>query len=154
MDWLTPIRELFGFAFPILERLPIIRAILGFILVFFLPGFTWTLVFFKRINVIEMVVLSLGLSIVIVTLSLFSVNRLIGVRITGFNSVMVITVVTILPVIVYYLNRFVRRRENDIEKEAVIVEAPPKSPVEDVTTEGIEGMVTEEAVDIVEEVTT
>jgi hypothetical protein len=64
---------------------------------------------------------------------------------------MVITVVTILPVIVYYLNRFVRQKgENDIKKEAVVVEAPPKSPVGDATTEGIEGMVTEEAVDIIE----
>ncbi len=110
MDWLSPIRELFGFAFPILERLSIIRAILGFILVFFLPGFTWTLVFFKQINVIERVALSFGLSIVVVTLSLFFVNRLLGIRITGFNSVLVIIVVTILPVIAYYLNRLIRRR--------------------------------------------
>ena len=110
MDWLSPIRELFGFAFPILERLSIVRAILGFILVFFLPGFTWTFVFFKQINLIERVALSFGMSIAIVTLSLFSVNRLVGVRITGFNSAMVIIVVTILPVIAYYLNRLIRRR--------------------------------------------
>ena len=113
MDWLSPIRELFGFAFPFLERLPIIRAILGFILVFFLPGFAWTLVFFRRINVIERVALSFGLSIVVVTLSLLLVNRLIGVRITGFNSALVIVFITILPVVAYYLNRLMRRRKGN-----------------------------------------
>ena len=110
MDWLSPIRELFGFAFPLLERLPAIRAILGFILVFFLPGFAWTLVFFRQINVIERVALSFGLSIVVVTLSLLFINRLIGIRITGFNSALVIIVVTILPVVIYYLKRFIKHR--------------------------------------------
>ncbi len=110
MDWLSPLRELFGFVFPFLERLPIIRAILGFILVFFLPGFAWTLVFFRQINVIERVTLSFGLSIVVVTLSLLLLNRLIGISITGFNSVLVIVAITILPALVYYLNRLIKRR--------------------------------------------
>ncbi len=113
MDWLSPIRELFGFVFPFLERLPVIRAILGFILVFFLPGFAWTLVFFKRINIIERVTFSFALSIVVVTLSIFSVNRLTGIRITGFNSTLVIIVVTILPVLVYYLNKLIKRGKED-----------------------------------------
>ena len=108
MDWLSPIRELFGFALPFLERLPVIRAILGFVVVFFLPGFAWTLVFFRQITVLERVVLSFGLSIVVVTLSLFVVSRLIAIN--GFNSALVIIVVTVLPVAVYYLNRFIRRK--------------------------------------------
>ncbi len=110
MDWLSPIRELFGFVLPFLERLPIIRAILGFILVFFLPGFAWTFVFFRQIKVIERVALSFALSIVIVTLSLLFINRLIGMKITGFNSALTIVIVTILPVVAYYLNRLIRRR--------------------------------------------
>ena len=110
MDWLSPIRELFEFALPFLERLPIIRAILGFILVFFLPGFAWTLVFFRQISVLERAVFSFALSIVVVTLSIFFVNRLIGIRITGFSSALVIIAVTILPVTAYYLNRLIRRR--------------------------------------------
>ena len=114
MDWLSPIRELVGFIFPFLERLPIIRAILGFALVFFLPGFAWTLVFFKRISVIERVVFSFGLSIVLVTLSLLFANRLFGIRITGFNSALVIIMVTILPLAVYYLNKLVGRRKGGI----------------------------------------
>lgn len=113
MDWLSPIRELLGFVFPIIERLPIIRAILGFILVFFLPGFAWTLVFFRQINVLERVALSFGLSIVVVTISLLSTNWLFGIRLTGFNSVLVIIVVTILPLVAYYLNRYIRQKRGD-----------------------------------------
>jgi len=110
VDWLSPIRELFGFTFPFLERLPVVRAILGFILVFFLPGFAWSLVFFRQLRVLERIVLSLVLSIVVVTLSLIFVDRLTGIRITGFNSVLIIILVTILPVVAYYLNKFIRRR--------------------------------------------
>lgn len=113
MDWLSPVRELLAFAFPLLERLPIIRAILGFILVLFLPGFVWTFVFFRQINVIERVALSFGLSIATVTLSLLLLNKLIGLRITGFNSALVIVVVTILPVAAYYSNRLIRRRRGN-----------------------------------------
>jgi uncharacterized membrane protein len=110
VDWLSPIKELFGFIFPFLERLPVIRAILGSVLVFFLPGFAWSLVFFRQIKILERVLLSVALSIVVVTLSLLFANRLSGTRITGFNSVLIIIVVTILPVIAYYLNKFIRRR--------------------------------------------
>ena len=114
MDWLSPIRALFEFVVPFLERLPAVRAALGFILVFFLPGFTWTLVFFRQISVIERLTLSLALSIAVVTLSLFSANMLIGIKITGFNSVLVIVVVTILPIAAYYLNRLIRRRKGNV----------------------------------------
>jgi len=107
------IRQLFEFAFPLLERLSIIRALLGFILVFFLPGFTWTLVFFKQINIIERIALSFGLSIAVVTLSLIALNLLVGIKITGFNSILIIIVVTIIPLVVYYLNRLGRQHRGD-----------------------------------------
>ena len=110
MDWLSPIRELFEFAVSLLERLSVIRAILGFIIMFFLPGFAWTLVFFKKLSIMERVVLSFGLSIAVITLSLLFLNKVIGIRITGFNSVLVIIAVTIIPVAIYYLNRLIRRR--------------------------------------------
>ena len=110
MDWLAPVRELFQFALPFLERLPIIRALLGFIFVFFLPGFAWTLVFFKQINVVERIALSFGLSIAMVTLSLLSLSKLIGMRITGFNSALIIIVITIVPLVIYYLKRLIRGR--------------------------------------------
>lgn len=111
MDWLSPIREIFGVVLPFLERLFILRAILGIILVFFLPGFAWTLVFFKgkQINVIERIALSFGLSIAVVTISILALNMLIGIRITGFNSLLIIIAVTIIPVVFYYLYRLISR---------------------------------------------
>ncbi|TET66736.1 MAG: DUF1616 domain-containing protein [Dehalococcoidia bacterium] len=111
MDWLSPIKQIFEFALPFLEKLPAIRAILGFILVFFLPGFAWTLVFFKNINIIERIALSFGLSIALVTLSILVLNVLIGVRITGLNSLLIIIVITIIPVAFYYLKRFVKGKD-------------------------------------------
>jgi uncharacterized membrane protein len=110
MNWLSPIRDLFGFVIPFLERLSVLRAILGFILVFFLPGFAWTLIFFRQTGVLERIVFSFGLSIAIVTLSILFANLVFGMRINGFNSVLVIIVVTTLPVAIYYLNRLVKKR--------------------------------------------
>ena len=111
MDWLSPIKQIFEFALPFLEKLPAIRAILGFILVFFLPGFAWTLVFFKQVNIIERIALSFGLSIALVTLSILVLNVLIGVRITGLNSLLIIIIITIIPVAFYYLKRFVKGKD-------------------------------------------
>ncbi len=101
-----------GFALPFLDSLPAIRVILGVILVFFLPGFAWTLVFFsgRQINIIERLALSFGLSIAVVTLSILALNKLVGVRITGFNSVLIILVIIIIPVVIYYLKKLVKRR--------------------------------------------
>ena len=109
MDWFSPIRAIFEFAFTFLERLPVIRALLGCIIVLFLPGFAWTLVFFKQINLIERIALSFGLSIAVVTLSILALNVLLGISITGLNSLLIIILVTIIPVVFYYLERLVKR---------------------------------------------
>jgi len=110
---LGPIRDVFGFAFPLLESLPVLRAILGVILVFFLPGFAWTLVFFRQINVLERIALSIGLSIAVVTLSILASNKLIGISITGFSSVLIIVAVIIVPVAIYYFNKLISPRRED-----------------------------------------
>ena len=112
MDWLSPIRQIFEFIFPFLEKLPAIRAVLGFIIVFFLPGFTWTLVFFKKINFIERIALSFGLSIALVTLSILALNILLGIRINGLNSLLIIIIITIIPVALYYLKRFMLKKDS------------------------------------------
>ena len=111
MDWLSPIKDIFEFAFPFLERLPVIRAILGVLFVFFLPGFAWTLVFFrgKQINTIERIALSIGLSIAIVVLIALFLNKLIGARISGFNSVLIIIVAIVVPVVIYSISRLIKR---------------------------------------------
>jgi len=104
--------RIFGFIFPFLESVPAVRAIAAFILFFFLPGFAWTLVFFKgrQINIIQRLVLSIGLSIAVVTLSILALNRVIGIRITGFNSVIIIVTITIIPVIFYWLMQTIGKR--------------------------------------------
>ncbi len=112
MDWLSAIKEIIGSAVSFFDSLSAIRVILGFILVFFLPGFAWTLVFFsgKQINIIERLALSLGMSIATVTLSILVLNKIIGIRITGSNAVLVIIVVTIIPLVIYYLKRLIARQ--------------------------------------------
>ena len=117
MDWFSPIKEIFGFALPILEFIPGIRAIIGFIFVFFLPGFAWTLVFFrgKQLRVVERIALSLGLSIAVVTISILALHKLVGIGITGSNAVLIIIVVTVIPVAIYCLIRFTGRRQGGAE---------------------------------------
>ena len=90
---------------PFAESVPVLRAILGFILVFFLPGFAWTLVFFSRINVIERIALSFGLSIAAVTLSIIVLNVLFGMRISGVNSLLTIIVITVIALLLYLIKR-------------------------------------------------
>ena len=102
------IGQVFEFALPFLDRLPALRAVLGFILVFFLPGFAWTLVLFKRVNIIERVALSFGLSIALVTLSILVLNLLLDVKVTGINSLLIIIVIAIIPLAVYYLKKLVK----------------------------------------------
>ncbi|MDP3880156.1 MAG: DUF1616 domain-containing protein [Dehalococcoidales bacterium] len=115
MEWLAPIRGLIELVFPFLERLPAIRVAIAFLLVFFLPGLSWTGVLFRQINIIERVALSFGLSIAIVTLSILFANRLFDTGISGFNSLMVILTVTIVPAVVYYLNRLIGGRKESEE---------------------------------------
>jgi uncharacterized membrane protein len=98
---------------PFAERLPVIRAILGFVLVFFLPGFAWTLFFFSRVNIIERIALSFGLSIAAVALSIIVLHVLFGMRITGTNALLTIIVITIIALVLYLLKRFAIRPSND-----------------------------------------
>ena len=104
--------QIFGFIFPFMERLPTVRAIIGFILMFFLPGFAWTLVFFKRLNIIERIAVSIGLSIAIVTLSILVAHLLLDVKITGANSVLIIIITVIIPLVIYYLKRLISGRSS------------------------------------------
>jgi len=99
--------EIFGFILPLLERVPTIRAILGFILLLVLPGFAWTLVFFRQVNILERIGLSFGLSIAIVTLSIITLNVLLGVRITAVNVILTVIVIVIIPLAIYYLKKFI-----------------------------------------------
>ena len=117
MDFLSPIQGIVEFLLPFLDSVPIVRAILGFILVFFLPGFAWSLIFFRQVTVIERIVLSFGLSIALVTLSVLAMNMLFGVRISGFNSTLIIVLITVIPLAIFYIRKFIRRNRNVIESD-------------------------------------
>lgn len=102
--------EIFGFLMPLSEGMPAVRAVLGFIIVLFLTGFAWTLVFFSRVNMIERIVLSFGLSIILVTFSIIVMHMLFGVRITGATSLLAIIVITVIALAIYFLKRFLARQ--------------------------------------------
>jgi uncharacterized membrane protein len=112
---LQMVEELFNMLLPFFDAVPPIRWIIGFILVFFLPGFAWTLVFFSRdrINYLERTVLSVGLSIALVTLSIIALNVLFNVSINTVNAILIILTITIIPLLWYYLRRFTGRRGNE-----------------------------------------
>jgi uncharacterized membrane protein len=103
--------QLLGSVVPFAERLPIIRAILGFIFIFFLPGFAWTLVFFSRVNILERTALSFGLSIAAVTLSIIVLNILFGMRINGTNALLTIIVLIVIALVLYLVRRLIPRRK-------------------------------------------
>lgn len=108
------IREILDWMLPFLDGVPAIRVILSFILVFLLPGFSWTLVFFsniRQINVVERLVLSFGLSIAVVALGLLTAYLFFGVSITGTNALLVILPTIIVPVAWYCLLRIIRKRK-------------------------------------------
>ena len=116
MDLFAPLEEALNIILRFLDYVPVVRVIISFILILFLPGFAWTLVFFKKINVVERIAFSFGLSLAIVTLIILALNVVFKVRITGFNSFLVITLVTIIPLTIYYFNRARRKHSNGSPK--------------------------------------
>ena len=91
---------------PTSGALLLIRAVVAGLLVFFLPGFAWTLVFFRNITVLERIAVSIGLSIALVALCILVLNMLLGMPITGMTGLVVIIVITIIPAGIYLFRRF------------------------------------------------
>ncbi|NLE08938.1 MAG: DUF1616 domain-containing protein [Dehalococcoidales bacterium] len=109
MEFIDSLKDL---ALPVLENVPVLRAILGFLLVFFIPGFAWTLVFFRNnVNRLERIVLSFGLSIALVTLSVLGFNVVLNVRITGLNALLIIGLITVIPLGIRFTGRMLRKRK-------------------------------------------
>ncbi|RLF32491.1 MAG: hypothetical protein DRN08_06590 [Thermoplasmata archaeon] len=70
----------------------ILRVIFGSAFVLFLPGFVWSYVFFEKgkIDEIERIALSFGLSIALVPLAVFWLNWIFKVKINLINTSLVI----------------------------------------------------------------
>lgn len=77
----------------------------GSILAFFVPGLAWTYVLFgnKEIDPVERIALSLGLSMVMVPLSMFYLYNLVGIRINLANSISIVFLLTVSAVVVILL---------------------------------------------------
>lgn len=99
--------------------LPVIqsfRIVFGTVYLLFLPGFVWSWVFWKKgeIDVIERFILSLALSIAIIPLIVFFLNK-VGVKINLLNSVLEILVVIIIGIITYLIiSKF---RKSEVQKK-------------------------------------
>lgn len=103
--------------FPFLDKVPAIRGIIGVIIVFFVPGFAWTLALFNKIKNVERIALSIGISIATVTLSVLALNLLFKVKITGTNALITIIVITVIGLAIYLVKRLIRRKSGTEEVE-------------------------------------
>lgn len=76
-----------------------LRIFFSAIFILFLPGFIWSFVFlFKReIDWVERIAISFGLSIAMVTLTVFWLNWIFNVRITLLNTSFIVTALVVIP---------------------------------------------------------
>lgn len=102
---------------PLFDRVPAIRGIIGVIIVFFIPGFAWTLALFNKINNAERIALSVGISIATVTLSVLALNLLFKVKITGTNALFTIIVITVIGLAAYLVKRRIKRKSDTVKEE-------------------------------------
>jgi len=90
-----------------------LRAIGGFALVFFIPGFAWTLVIFAKLNIVERIVLSFGLSMAIVAMISYIPSKAFGLPIT-VSTVLISTAATVcIALALYALRRYRENRRGD-----------------------------------------
>lgn len=79
--------------------LNVLRIIFGSIFILFLPGYFWSFAFFNKgkIDLIERIALSFGLSIALVPLTVFYLNYLFKVKINLPNVSLVVAIITTVP---------------------------------------------------------
>ncbi|MFH1722870.1 MAG: DUF1616 domain-containing protein [Candidatus Altiarchaeota archaeon] len=79
--------------------LEIIRAVIGFFLVLFVPGYALTWAFFpddSEIDLLERIALAIGLSISSVVLAVYFTNIVFQLKINLVNSLLIILVITVI----------------------------------------------------------
>jgi uncharacterized membrane protein len=97
--------------------MPAVRAIVAGVFVFLLPGFAWSLVFFKKLTVPERAAFSFGMSITLVVLAVLALNVALQVKINGFNALITIVVLTVIPTGIYFLKKILGRKSEASEGE-------------------------------------
>ena len=86
-----------------------LRAFLGFAYVLFLPGFVLVRAFFNKVDVVEKVALSFGLSIALVIISVLFSNMVLRIPITALTNFLVILVVIIIILVIKYYEKPIKR---------------------------------------------
>ncbi|MBT3363709.1 MAG: DUF1616 domain-containing protein [Chloroflexi bacterium] len=104
-----------------------LRYIFGSLFILFIPGFSWSWIFFKKdkIDWIERIALSVGLSVALVPLTILWLNYVFGVKITLLNTILAVCILSALPVAYIYGVPYYRRRRG----------IDPKSADEETTSE-------------------
>jgi uncharacterized membrane protein len=90
-----------------MDALDIVRIIFGSVFVLFVPGYAWSYVFFGRgkIDLVERLALSFGLSIALVPLTVFWFNWVFHVQITLVNTCLIVCGITIIAIVWFYARK-------------------------------------------------
>ncbi len=90
-----------------MDAFDVVRIIFGSMFVLFVPGFAWSYVFFNRgkIDWVERVALSFGLSIALVPLVVFWFNWVFHVEISLINTWIIVSGITIVAIIWLYARK-------------------------------------------------
>jgi len=81
-----------------------LRAVLGLILIFFIPGFTFTWAIYSRktdLSLIVRIALSCVLSVAIVMLSSLFLDFVLGIETTGLNVAAMLMILSLLFTLLY-----------------------------------------------------
>ncbi len=82
----------------------IIQAIIGLSLVLFIPGYALSFAFFPKkndIDLLERITLGFGLSVAIIPLSVFFMNKFFKIPITFYSSLALTIVITLIGIILW-----------------------------------------------------
>ena len=84
-----------------------LKILFGSLFVLFVPGLAWSYIFFTRsaIDWIERVALSLGLSILMVPITVFWLNWLFDMKIILLSIATIVSVLTIIPGAYIYIRK-------------------------------------------------
>jgi uncharacterized membrane protein len=101
-----------------------LKIFFGTIFILFVPGFVWSFVFvFKReIDWLERIVLSFGLSIAMVSLSILWLNWLFHVRMTLLNISIIVCALIVMPTVYILIRRPSLRKDLMVRMKNLIEE--------------------------------
>jgi len=88
-----------------MDLMLLFQSIGGTLFTLFIPGFSWSFLFFERgkISVVERIALSFVLSIALIPLTIFWINIIFQLSFTLVNSFMVALALTLIPILLIYI---------------------------------------------------